>query len=61
MEVRNAYKIVVGKPNRKRSLGRPGHRSEDGIKLTLKMGSAYKDLYTTPKNTGNKSYIKRVK
>jgi hypothetical protein len=25
-EVRNAYNILVGKPERKRSLGRPRHR-----------------------------------
>jgi hypothetical protein len=35
-EKRNAYKILVGKPERKRPLGRPRHRWEDNIKMDLK-------------------------
>jgi hypothetical protein len=31
-EMRNAYKILVGKAERKRSLGRPTRRWEDIIK-----------------------------
>jgi hypothetical protein len=31
-EMRNAHKIVVGKPERKRPLGRPRRRWEDNIK-----------------------------
>jgi hypothetical protein len=31
-EMRNAYKILVGRPGRKRPLGRPRHRWEDNIK-----------------------------
>jgi hypothetical protein len=30
-EKRNAYRILVGKPEGKRSLGRPRHRWEDNI------------------------------
>jgi hypothetical protein len=30
-EVRNAYKILVEKPEGKKSLGRPSHRWEDNI------------------------------
>jgi hypothetical protein len=35
-ETRNAYRILVGKPERKRSLGRPRHRWVDNIKLDLR-------------------------
>jgi hypothetical protein len=37
MEVRrNAYRILVGKPDGKRSLGRPRHRLVDNIKIDLR-------------------------
>jgi transcription termination factor 2 len=32
-EKRNVYRILVGKPEGKRSLGRPRHRSMDNIKI----------------------------
>jgi hypothetical protein len=32
---RNAYRVLVGKPEGKRSLGRPMHRREDNIKTEL--------------------------
>jgi hypothetical protein len=35
-EMRNAYKILVGKPEEKRPLRRPGLRWEDNIKMGLK-------------------------
>jgi hypothetical protein len=35
-EVRNAYKILVGKPEGKRPLGRPRHRWENNIKTDLR-------------------------
>jgi hypothetical protein len=31
----NAYKILVRKPDGKRPLGRPTHRSEDNIRMDL--------------------------
>jgi hypothetical protein len=34
-EKRNAYRILVGKPEGKRPLGRPGHRWEDNIRMDL--------------------------
>jgi hypothetical protein len=34
-EIRNAYKILVEKPEGKRPIGRPGIRSEDNIKMDL--------------------------
>jgi hypothetical protein len=34
--IRNAYRILVGKPARKRPLGSHRHRCEDNIKLDLK-------------------------
>jgi hypothetical protein len=38
-EKRNPYRISVGKPERKRPLGRPRHRWEDNIRMDLrKMG-----------------------
>jgi hypothetical protein len=35
-EMRNAYKILVEKPEGKRSLGRPRRRWEDNIKIDLR-------------------------
>ena len=32
---REVYKVLVGKPEGKRSLGRPRHRWEDNIKMDL--------------------------
>jgi hypothetical protein len=34
-EMRNAYKIVILKPEGKRQLGRPGHRWKDNIRMDL--------------------------
>jgi hypothetical protein len=34
--MRNAYKILVRKPEGKRPLGGPKHRWEDNIKITLR-------------------------
>jgi hypothetical protein len=36
VENRNAYRILVGKPEEKRPLGRPGHRWVDNIKMDLR-------------------------
>jgi hypothetical protein len=35
-EKRNAYKILVGKPEEKRPLGRPRSRWEDNIRMNLR-------------------------
>jgi hypothetical protein len=35
-ETRNSYRILVGKPEGKRPLGRPSHRWVDNIKIVLK-------------------------
>jgi hypothetical protein len=35
-EERNVYKVLVGKPERKRPLGRPRCRWEDGISMDLR-------------------------
>jgi hypothetical protein len=35
-EKRNAYRILVGKPEGKRPLGRPGHRWVDNTKMDLR-------------------------
>jgi hypothetical protein len=35
-EERKVYKVLVGKPERKRSLGRPRRRWEDGIRMDLR-------------------------
>jgi hypothetical protein len=34
-EERKVYKVLVGKPEGKRPLGRPRHRWEDGIRMDL--------------------------
>jgi hypothetical protein len=33
---RKVYKVLVGKPERKRPLGRPSHRWEVGIRMDLR-------------------------
>jgi hypothetical protein len=35
-QIRNAYRVLVGKPERKRTLGRPRSRLEDNIKMNLR-------------------------
>jgi hypothetical protein len=35
VERRGAYKVLAGKPERKRPLGRPRHQWEDKIKMDL--------------------------
>jgi hypothetical protein len=35
VEDREMYKVLVRKPERKRPLGRPRHRWEDGIRMDL--------------------------
>jgi hypothetical protein len=32
---RSAFRVLVGKPDGKRPLGRPKHRQEDNIKIEL--------------------------
>jgi hypothetical protein len=32
-EERNVYKVLMGKPEGKRPLGRPRHRRENGIRM----------------------------
>jgi hypothetical protein len=34
-EERNVYRVLIGKPEGKRPLGRPRHRWEDGIRMDL--------------------------
>jgi hypothetical protein len=36
MEMKNAYKILVGKPKGKASTGRPKRRWEDNIRMNLR-------------------------
>jgi hypothetical protein len=35
-EERNVYRVLMGKPERKRPLGRPRRRWEDGIKMDIR-------------------------
>jgi hypothetical protein len=35
-EERKVYEVLVGKPEKKRPLGRPRHRWEDGIRMDLR-------------------------
>jgi hypothetical protein len=37
-EKRNAYRLLVGRPEEKRPLGRPRHRWVDNIRMDLGMG-----------------------
>jgi hypothetical protein len=36
-EERKVYKVLVGNPEGKRSLGRPRHRWEDGVRMDLRV------------------------
>jgi hypothetical protein len=36
-ERRGVYRVLVGKPEGKRLLGRPGHKGEDNIKIDLQV------------------------
>ena len=43
-EGRDVYRVLVGKPEGKRPLGRPRHRWEDNIKMDLQeVGGGYGD------------------
>jgi hypothetical protein len=43
-EGRRVYRVLVGKPERKRPLGRPRHRWEDNIRMDLQeVGCGYVD------------------
>jgi hypothetical protein len=35
-EMRNVYRVLVGKPEGKRPLRRPSHRCKDNIKMNLR-------------------------
>jgi hypothetical protein len=35
-EERNVYRVLMGKPEGKRPLGRPRHRWEDGIRMDIR-------------------------
>jgi hypothetical protein len=35
-EKRNVYRVLIGKPESKRPLGRPRRRWEDGIRMDLR-------------------------
>jgi hypothetical protein len=50
-EMRNAYKILVGKPEGKRPLRRPRHTWEDNIKINLKeIGCKGVDWFQLPQD-----------
>jgi hypothetical protein len=44
-EKRNSYRILVGKPEGKRPLGRPRRRRVENIKMDLRMGWYGLDLF----------------
>jgi hypothetical protein len=43
-EKRNAYRILVGKPDRRRPLERPRRRRKDNMKTDLRGGGDWIDL-----------------
>jgi hypothetical protein len=68
MEVeRNVYKVLVGKPEGRRPLGRPRRRWEDGIRMDLReigRGSVYwiqlaqdRDRWRTVVNTAMNLWV----
>jgi hypothetical protein len=50
-ERRCAYRVLVGKPEGKRPLGRPGHRWEYNIKIDLQEGGRGMDWIFLPQDT----------
>ena len=61
-ESRNAYRVLVGKPEGKRPLGRPRHRWQDNIKMDLKeVGCDPKDWITLAEDRDqSRSYVRAV-
>ena len=67
---RGAYRVLVGKPEGKRTLGRPRHRWEDNIKMYLEevgwKGMEWIDLaqdrdrWQAPVNAVMKLYIRKT-
>jgi hypothetical protein len=52
-EERKVYKVLVGKPEGKRPLGRPRRRSEDGITMDLReLGLGERGLDSTSSGQG---------
>ena len=43
-EVMSAFKVLIGKPTRKKPLWRPRRRWEDNIRMDLKKSYQYKEL-----------------
>jgi hypothetical protein len=50
-EKKCAYRALVGKPEGKRPLGRPGHRWEDNIKIDLQENDWGMDWIDLPQDT----------
>jgi hypothetical protein len=53
-ESRGVYRVLVGKPERKRPLARPRHRWDDNIKLDLQEVGASTGLIWLRKGTGGR-------
>jgi hypothetical protein len=51
-EERGAYRILVGRPDGRRPLGRPKHRWEDNIKLSLQGWDGGMDWIDRAQDTG---------
>jgi hypothetical protein len=61
-ERRNAYRILVGKPDGKRALGRPRRRWVDNIKMDLKeVGWDARDWIDLAQDTDRRAYVNAVK
>jgi hypothetical protein len=57
-ERRGVYRILVGKPEGKRPLGRPRHRWEDNVKMdNFYLCTVHSDIYTVHSPT-NALFIK---
>jgi hypothetical protein len=53
---RGIYRVLVGKPDGRRPLGRPRHRAEDNIKMDLQemgYGEVWTELSWLRKGTGS--------
>jgi hypothetical protein len=57
-EIRNAYKIVVGKPEEKKPLGRPRRAWEDNIKIELNAEKTKYVIVSRHPNSGQNQNIR---
>ena len=61
-QIRNTYRVLVGKPEGKKPFGRPRRRWEDNIKMDLReVGCDHRDWITLAEDRGPwRAYVRSV-